>query len=47
MKSKTIKTQPAKILASVALKVGKISANTTCSYVYHQPKMPNELKKAE
>lgn len=47
MKSKNVKSQPAKILANVALKVGKISANTTCSYIYHQPKMPKELKKAE
>lgn len=47
MKFKTVKTQPAKVLANVALQVGKISANTTCSYIYHQPKMPKELKKAK
>lgn len=47
MKFKTVKTQSAKVLANVALKVGKISANTTCSYIYHQPKMPKELKKTK
>ena len=47
MKSKNSKLLSAKILANVALKVGKMSANTTCSYIYHQPKMPKELKKAE
>lgn len=47
MKSKKSKNLSAKFLANVALKVGKMSANTTCSYIYHQPKMPKELKKAE
>lgn len=45
MKSKKVKTQSAKFLANLSLKMGKISANTTCSYIYHQPKIPNELKK--
>ena len=34
-----------KILASASLKLGKMSANSACAYIYHQPKMPDELKK--
>lgn len=47
MKGRNEKTQLAKILANVGLKLGKMSANTACSYIYHQPKMPKELKKVE
>lgn len=47
MKSNDSKKMPAKFLANVALRVGKMSANTTCSYIYHQPKMPKELKKVQ
>lgn len=44
MKSKNVKLQSAKVLASVSLKLGKISADSACAYIYHQPKMPAELK---
>lgn len=39
------KIQPAKILAAASMKMGKISANSACCYIYHQPKMPDALKK--
>lgn len=45
MKTKNEKMQPAQILANVSLKLGKISANSACAYIFHQPKMPVELKK--
>ena len=44
MKLKNVKSQSAKVLAKVSLKVGKMSANSACAYIYHQPKMPEELK---
>ena len=44
MKTKNVKIQPAKVLANLSLKVGKISADSACAYIYHQPKMPKELK---
>ena len=39
------KNQVAKLLADVSLKVGKISADSACCYIFHQPKMPEALKK--
>lgn len=45
MKIKNEKFQPAKILANVSLKLGKYSAEGACIYIFHQPKMPDELKK--
>lgn len=47
MKFNNSRKLSAKLLANVAFRMGKLSANTTCSYIYHQPKMPKELKKAE
>lgn len=44
MKTKNEKIQPAKMLANVSLKIGKISADSACAYIFHQPKMPAELK---
>ncbi|HJC49645.1 MAG TPA: cyclic lactone autoinducer peptide [Candidatus Anaerostipes avistercoris] len=44
MRSKNEKLQPAKVLANVSLKLGKMSANSACAYIYHQPKMPEALK---
>lgn len=44
MKNKKI-NQPAKVLANISLKIGKISADSACFYIYHQPKMPDALKK--
>lgn len=45
MKSKNVKNWSAKVLADVSLKLGKISADSACCYIYHQPKMPEALKK--
>lgn len=44
MKTKNVKSQPAKILADISLKLAKISADSACAYIFHQPKMPDELK---
>lgn len=44
MKSKNAKIQPAKVLANVSLKLGKMFADSACVYIYHQPKMPKALK---
>lgn len=44
MKSKNVKLQSAKILASASLKLGKFSADSACAYIFHQPKIPEELK---
>lgn len=41
MKSKNLKNQP----ANLSLKLGKMSADSACCYIYHQPKMPEALKK--
>lgn len=45
MKSKNLKNQLAKVLANLSLKLGKMSADSACCYIYHQPKMPEALKK--
>ena len=45
MKSKNVMNKPAKALAYVSLKLGKISADSACCYIYHQPKMPEALKR--
>ena len=45
MKLKKVKNQSAKALANVSLKLGKMSADSACCYIYHQPKMPEALKK--
>ncbi len=34
----------AEVLAKVAMKFGKVAANSACCYIYHQPKMPEGLK---
>ena len=44
MKIKNEKLQLSKVLADVSLKIGKISADSACGYIFHQPKMPAELK---
>lgn len=44
MKSKNVKIQLAKVLANVSLKLGKVSADSACVYIYHQPKMPSGIK---
>ena len=44
MKVKDVKKQSAKMLAYVSLKFGKMSADSACCYIYHQPKMPQALK---
>ena len=45
MKSENVKVQPAKILANVSLKLGKMSADNSCCYIFHQPRIPEALKK--
>lgn len=45
MKLKKVKNQSAKALANVSLKLGIMSADSACCYIYHQPKMPEALKK--
>jgi hypothetical protein len=35
----------AKILDSAAGKVAKVSGDSLCFYIYHQPKMPDNLEK--
>ena len=39
MKLKKVKNQSAKALANVSLKLGKMSADSACCYIYHQPKI--------
>lgn len=45
MKFKNGKLKPTKILANASLKLGKITADSACVYIYHQPKVPEALKK--
>ena len=45
MKSKNVAKSPARLLADASLKIGKISANSACCYIFHQPKIPEALKK--
>lgn len=40
-----VKAQSAKALANVSLKLGKVSADSACCYIFHQPKVPGDLKK--
>lgn len=35
----------ARVLAGAAKGFGKIAANSACCYIYHQPKMPDAVKK--
>ncbi len=41
-KNNIIKT--ANLLADISLQFSKISANSACCYIYHQPDMPSEVK---
>ena len=36
MNSKNVKKQSAKALANVSLKLGKMSADSACCYIFHQ-----------
>lgn len=45
MKSKNVKIQPAKLLANLSLKLGKLSADSACCYIYHQPQIPDALRR--
>ena len=45
MNSQNVKKQSAKALANVSLKLGKMSADSACCYIFHQPKMPETLRK--
>ena len=40
-----LKAQSAKALANVSLKLGKVSVDSACCYIFHQPKVPKDLKK--
>ena len=42
---KKIRTKKKEEEKKLALKLGKISADSACCYIYHQPKMPDALKK--
>lgn len=44
MNVKDLKNRSAKMMAGVSLKIGKVSANSACSYLFHQPPMPADLK---
>ena len=35
----------AEVLAGAAKGFGKVAANSACCYIYHQPKMPDAVKK--
>ncbi|WP_371287465.1 cyclic lactone autoinducer peptide [Dorea sp.] len=45
MSKNKLQFQSAKALANISLRLGKISANSACCYIYHQPKMPETIKK--
>lgn len=45
MKSINLTTRSAKVLAIVSLKLGKMSADSACCYIFHQPQMPEALKR--
>jgi cyclic lactone autoinducer peptide len=45
MNVQNVKKQAAKTLADISLKLGTISADSVCCYIFHQPKMPKELKR--
>ena len=45
MNSKNVKKQSAEALANVSLKLGKMSADSAYCYIFHQPKMPETLRK--
>ena len=47
MKSKNIKYESAKALAMYLLKLGKVSTDTACAFIYHQPKLPKALKRVK
>jgi cyclic lactone autoinducer peptide len=39
------KTKTSKVVAKAALFMAKAQANSTCSFVVHQPKLPKAVKK--
>lgn len=44
MNYKSIKFESGRLLAALSLKIGKMSADSACAFIYHQPKMPEALK---
>ncbi|MDR1773899.1 MAG: cyclic lactone autoinducer peptide [Clostridioides sp.] len=34
-----------KVIASVGRKVAEMNANSACALIFHQPKMPKQVKK--
>lgn len=45
MKHKNVKLKSAKALANVTMKIATASTDIACAYIYHQPKIPEALKK--
>lgn len=45
MNKKNIKNRGAKVLGTLAKKVGEFAANTKCVCIYHQPEIPEDIKK--
>lgn len=45
MNKKNIKNRGAKVLGTLAKKVGEFTANTKCVCIYHQPEIPEGIKK--
>lgn len=45
MKQTTKENKMAKVLAACAKGMVKVSANTMCAYMYHQPVQPESVKK--
>lgn len=41
----SIEKKLANALANTARSVGKLSVNSACAYIFHQPKMPEGMKK--
>ena len=47
MKSKNLKNQPAKVLANLSLKLGKMSADSACCYILSSAKDASSIEKNE
>lgn len=45
MRKNDKKAITANIIGSMALGMSKIAANSRCAIIYHQPKLPNDVKR--
>lgn len=45
MKKESKKSITASVIGSMAVGMSKIAANSRCAIIYHQPKLPSEVKK--